>query len=305
MLNDGGGAGVRAGRVAPALQRVLRHLPMGGLERQAIEAGEIDAVIDYGNANVIVFPAARRVLRKNAERAIAAERKALLEIPDRNGILGALPREHYRRLLPAFERVMLECGDVLHEPGSPVRHVYFPVDCVIGLFTIIDDRRSVATGLVGHEGMVGLSLALGAGVSSVRAVVQVPGAALRMPAARFTSELHGVLQLQFQLYRFAQVKLNQARQIAACVASHGFEQRLASWLLMLSERARSKELFLTQEHLACDLNVRRVSVTLACSALRLRGLISYHRGRLSILDRKGLESVACRCHRAMEGADVA
>lgn len=305
MASDRGVASLQAGWVSSGLQRVLRQLPVGGLERRAIKAGEIDAVIDYGSANVIVFPAARRALRDTAKRSAAAERKARLEMPARNGMLAALPRAEYLRLLPALEQVRLELGEVLHEAGAPIRHVYFPVDCVICLLTRVDSQRAVATGLVGHEGMVGISLALEVGVSSVRAVVQVAGTALRMPATRFTNEFQRGLQLQRQLYRYAQAKLDQARQIAACIASHRFEQRLACWLLMIGDRAKSSEMLLTQENLAAALNVRRVSVTTGSGSLRSRGLIGYNRGRLSILDRKGLEAAACRCYRPFEVADVA
>jgi CRP-like cAMP-binding protein len=271
---------------------------MGGAERRAIEAGEIDAVIDYGSANVIVFPAARRALRDTAQRAAAAERNK------RNSMLAALPGPEYRRLLPALEQIRLEPGDVLHQAGAPFRHVYFPVDCVVCLLTEIDSQSMVATGLVGHEGMVGIALALEVGVSSVRAEVQVAGTALRMPATRFTNEFQRGLQLQRQLYRYALVELDQARQLAACIASHRFEQRLACWLLMIADRARSPEMFLTQEHLAAVLNVRRVSVTSAYGSLRSRGLIRYGRGRMSILDREGLESASCRCYRSIEIANV-
>ena len=110
-------------------------------------------------------------------------------MPEGNSVLAALPRADYRRLLPVLERVVLEFGDVLHEAGAPIRHVYFPVDCVVCLLTRTDGQRSVETGLVGHEGMVGISLALGVEVPSVRAVVQVAGSALRMPSARFNDEL--------------------------------------------------------------------------------------------------------------------
>lgn len=305
MLNKGGVASVQTGRRSSRLHRVLRQLSRDASERRAIEAGEIDAIIDYDRSNVIVFPAARRALRDAAERASAAERKATLEMPERNSMLAALPRAEYRRLLPALEPVTLELGDVLHEAGAPIRHVYFPVDCVICLLTKSDNHQTVATGLVGHEGMVGMPLALEVGVSSVRAVVQVAGTALRMPAARFTNEFQRGLQLQRQLYRYAQVKLNQARQLAACIASHCLEQRLACWLLMNGDRAKSPEMFLTQEYLAAVLNVRRESVTAASGSLRSRGLISYNRGRICILDRKGLEAASCRCYRPLAVADVA
>jgi CRP-like cAMP-binding protein len=305
MSNDRGLASVHAGRALSGLQRALRQLPEGGSEQRAVEAGEIDAVIDYGNSNVIVFPAARRALREQAKRAAAAERKATLAVPVRNSVLAALPRAEYQRLLPGLEPVRLEFGDVLHEAGAPIGHVYFPVDCVVCLLTKIDDERAIATGLIGSEGMVGMPLALDVGVSSVRAMVQVAGTALRMPATRFLNELQRGLQLQRHLHRHAQANLDQSRQIAACSASHYFEQRLACWLLMVRERAPSQQMYLTHEHLAAVLNVRRESVTEASGSLRARGLIGYSRGRLSILDHKGLASASCGCHRPTEVDAVA
>jgi len=200
---------------------------------------------------------------------------------------------------------MLESGDVLCEAGAPIRHVYFPVDCVVCLLTKIDSQQTVATGLVGYEGMVGLPLALGVRASSVRAVVQVAGTALRIPATRFSNEFQRGLQLQNQLYRYAQVKLDLARQTAACIASHRIEQRLACWLLMFDDRAMSQEILLTQEQLANDLNVRRESVTATSVVLCSRGLIGHSRGRISILDRKGLETVSCDCYRPIEIAEPA
>jgi len=305
MINSGAVASGYAGQVSSGLHRVLSQLPMDGSERRAIENGEVDAILDYTRANVILFPAARRALRDAAKRSVAAERRAKLAMPARNSMLAALPRAEYQRLLPALEQVVLELGDVLYEASAPIPHVYFPVNCVVCLLTRTDRQRTVATGLVGHEGMVGIPLALGLGVSSVRAVVQVAGTALRMPAARFTNEFQRGLQLQRELYRYACVELTQARQIAACIASHHFEHRLACWLLMISDRAESQTLLLTQEQLATVFNVRRVSVTLASGLLRSRGLISYDRGRISIIDRKGLESVSCRCHLPGDVADVA
>jgi len=299
MLNNVEVGGVLARRVSAGLQRVMRQLPLGGAERQAIASGEIDAVIDYGKSNVILLSAARRVLREAARRAALLERKPELEVPERNRLLAALPPAEYRRLLPALEQVNLDFGDVLQEAGAPIRYVYFPVGCVICLLTPTDDQRAIATGLVGPEGMLGIPLALEVDNSCVRAEVQVAGAAFRMPAARLTSELQRGQQLQRQLFRHAQVKINQARQFAACMASHCLEQRLACWLLTISDRAGSHRLHLTQEYVARVLNVRRVSVTHACGSLRARGLIRYSRGSMVILDRPGLESASCQCYRVL------
>ena len=300
MSNDSGPASSAAGRGSAALRRALLLLPGGGPERQAVEAGEIDAVIDYGNANVIMFPAARRALRVAASRAPVERPQAAFEVPVANSVLAALPREDYQRLLPSLEPVTLKFGEVLYESGAPIRYVYFPVDSVVCLLTATGDQRMVETGLVGHEGMVGISLALGVDVSSVRAVVQASGAAMRMPAARFCDEFRSCLPLQQELYRYAHVKMAQARQTAACIAAHLFEQRLACWLLMTSDRSRSPDIALTQEYLAAVLRVRRVSVTLASGSLRSRNLISYDRGKIRILNRKGLEAASCSCYRKIE-----
>lgn len=222
------------------------------------------------------------------------------EHPAANRLLAALPRSTYQRLQTGLEAIALEFGEVLNEPGDPIRFVYFPVDCVVCLLTRTDSQRTVETGLVGYEGMVGVALALGVDVAPIRALVQVAGTALRMSAARFKSELRRCRQLQRELYRYAYVKMAQSRQTAACIASHLFEQRLACWLLMTSDRSRSRELLMTQEYLATVLSVRRVSVTLASGSLRSRHLISCSRGKISILDRKGLETACCSCYRQID-----
>ena len=299
MSNDGPLGRVRVGPGSAGLRAVLRRLPAGGPEQQAVEAGEVDAVIDYGNANVIMFPAARSALRVAALRASAPSRKATPDASAANAMLDALPRAEYQRLLPDLEPVALKFGEVLHEPGAPIRHVYFPVDCVICLLTRASGQCFVETGLVGYEGAVGISLAFGVDASSVRAIVQTAGTALRIPAAPLNRALFGCLNLQRVLFRFAHAKLAQARQTAACFASHLIEQRIACLFLMTSDRSRSREFFLTQEYLASILNVRRESVTASSASLRSRNLISYHRGRIEILDRKGLEAASCSCYKAM------
>ena len=290
---------IRAGSRSPGLQNALARLPEGGLERQAVEAGEIDAVIDYGNSNVILFPAAQRALRVAARRASAVGREAALEAPVANSVLAALPRADYQRLLPGLEPVTLKFGEVLHEPGAPIRYVYFPVDCVVCLLTRTQGQRTIETGLVGYEGMVGIALALGVAVSPIRTLVQAGGTALRMSAARFESELQRCPQLQRELCRYACVKMAQARQAVACVACHVFEQRLACWLLMTSDRLKSPEIQLTQKCLGTILDVRRVSVTLASGSLQSRKLIRYIRGKIRIVDRKGLEAASCACYSSL------
>jgi CRP-like cAMP-binding protein len=300
MLNDGNLVNTPARPRSAGLQRALRQLPEGGLEQQAVEAGEVDAVIDYGSANVIMFPEARRALHDAASRASVASRELALEVPVANSLLATLPRSMYQRLQAGLEPITLKFGEVLHEAGEPIRFVYFPVDCVVCLLTRTDSQQTVATGLVGYEGMVGVALVLEVDVAPVRALVQVAGTALRMSAACFRTEFRRCAPLQRELYRYAYVKMAQARQTAACIGSHLFEHRLACWLLMTSDRSKSRNLLMTQEYLATVLNVRRVSVTVASASLRSRQLIGYSRGNISILNRRGLERACCSCYRQIE-----
>lgn len=277
-------------------QNVLPLLAKGGPEHQAIEAGEIDAIIDHASSNVILLPAARRALREVADRASAANREAA------NNLLAALPHAEYQRLLAGLEPVTLEYGEVLHEAGAPVRHVYFPIDCVVSLLTAHEDHQGLEVGLVGYEGMVGISLALGVDAASVRALVQASGTALRMDAARFHKAFRESLPLQRELHRYTHAKLAMARQTVACHRFHAIEARVARCYLMTSDRVRSDEFFLTQAFLADMLGVRRATVTAAAGPLQKRRLISYSRGKIRILDRRGLETASCRCYTRIERA---
>ena len=162
MTNDGTGAGALAARGSAGLRRALRQLPEGGLERQAVEAGEIDAIIDYGSANVIMFPcgATRAARRGNSCDAPQPRPRQQSKALRPTACSPPCLAPSSERLLPDLEPVMLELGDVLHEPGAPIRYVYFPVDCAVCLLTKTESQRAVATGMVGYEGMVGTSLAL-------------------------------------------------------------------------------------------------------------------------------------------------
>ncbi|HYN63832.1 MAG TPA: Crp/Fnr family transcriptional regulator, partial [Candidatus Limnocylindrales bacterium] len=194
------------------------------------------------------------------------------------------------------EPVTLTFGEVLYEPGERIRHVYFPNDGQVSLLMVMADRKALEVGLVGREGMVGVPLALGAEASPVRAVVQGSGSALQMKAASFCEALGRCLPLQRELDRYVFAKLIQARQTAACNRFHQVEARLARWLLMTCDRVRSDRFHLTHEDLADTLGVRRVGVTNAASALQRRKLISYCRGNIRILDRKGLTAASCGCY---------
>jgi CRP-like cAMP-binding protein len=173
------------------------------------------------------------------------------------------------------------------------------------LLTKTEGQRAIETGLIGYEGMVGIALALGVTVSPTCTLVQAGGTALRMSAAYFDGELGRCPQLQRELYRYACVEMAQARQTVACVASHLFEQRLACWLLMTSDRLKSPDIELTQKCLGTILDVRRVSVTQASSSLQSRNLIAYVRGKIRIVDRKGLEAASCACYSSIGALHMA
>ena len=219
------------------------------------------------------------------------------EIPVANDLLGAMPRQAYRHMQTSLESVELSYGQVLYEPMGSIRHVYFPIDCLVSLLTAVDQNRTLEVGMVGNEGMVGMPMALGIRVSAVRALVQGSGTALRMTAARFRTEFKNNLPLQRALFRYNHLLMAQISQTAACNRFHDAEHRLARWLLMTSDRLHADEFLLTHEFLGHMLGVRRVGVTKAAGALHLRKLIDYSRGKIRILDREGLEEAACTCYR--------
>ena len=199
-----------------------------------------------------------------------------------------------------LEPVAVSFGQVLYEPGQEIRHVYFPVDCLISLLTAVDKRRSLEVGMVGNEGMAGMPFILGMGVSGVRALVQGRGDALRMASAPFRIEFDRNQALQDALHRYTYALMAQISQTAACNRYHDAEARLARWLLMTRDRVGSDEFLLTHQFLAHMLGLRREGVSEAASALKQRGLIAYSRGGIRILDVKGLKASACTCYQIVK-----
>jgi CRP-like cAMP-binding protein len=213
-----------------------------------------------------------------------------------NSLLAAVPATTYKRLLASLEPVEMIFGEVLYEPGDTIHHVYFPADALVSLLTLADGHLALEVGLIGREGMVGIPLVLGHNVSPVRALVQGGGAAMRMAAAPFRKAFRLSPPLQKELYRYTHALMGQISQTAACNRFHVVEQRLARWLLMTHDRVKSDQFRMTQAFLGHMLGVRRVGVTKAAHALQGRGLISYARGDISVLDRAGLEAASCRCY---------
>lgn len=260
----------------------LRRLVKGTAELHALEAGQVDAVMDPASGSAILLPDAQAALQNSS-----------------NHLLAALPAKEFERLRASLETVKLTYGEVLYEPGDRIRHVYFPTDCLVSLLTTVEER-ALEVGLVGREGMVGSSLALGIAISPVRVLVQGTGTALRIKSARFLLEFRRSAALRRVLLHFTGALIIQISQTAACNRFHIVQARLARLLLMTRERLPSNAFYLTHAFLADILGVHRAGVTLAASALQRRKLIRYRRGAITILDRQGLEAAACSCYRQVQ-----
>jgi len=215
-----------------------------------------------------------------------------------NRLLDALPAPERKRVLARSETVELVFAEVIYAPGDALSHVYFPLEGLISLIVPIQGSAGLEVGLVGNEGMFGIPLVLGVGVSSLRAVVQGDGAALRMDAALFGVEIQRNEALHRVIDRYAFVHLSELAQTAGCTRYHLVEARLARWLLMTQDRVHAGVFHVTHEFLALMLGVRRVGVTRAAGSLQKLGLIHYSRGNITVLDRRGLKAAACACYSA-------
>lgn len=214
-----------------------------------------------------------------------------------NALLSSMPRSDYVNLMVHLELVNLEFGDILYEVGDTIKYVYFPNDSLVSLLTLVDSHHALEVGMVGSEGLVGIAIALGVEQSTVRAMVQGAGTAMRMKTAHFRAQLKQSASLQKSVNLYTHVLMAQIAQTAACNRFHQVESRLARWLLMTRDRVGMNQFRLTQDFLSDMLGVRRVGVTKAARALKDRNLIDYSRGNIDILDGKGLEAAACSCYK--------
>jgi len=217
-----------------------------------------------------------------------------------NRILAALPTDSYQKLKPYLTPVELTHGMVLHELGEPIEYVYFPIDAVISLVIPMEDGSTVEVGLVGNDGMSGTIALVGEETATYRALVQIPDFAMRAPLAVIKEEFSRRGEFQNLLLRYMLAHLKEIEQTAACNATHSVEERLARWLLMCRERVQTDELKLTEGIISKIFSTRQATVGAAATPLLAEGLIEYHRGRIRIIDRRGLEEFSCKCYRAVK-----
>jgi CRP-like cAMP-binding protein len=215
----------------------------------------------------------------------------------KNRLLDALDPQARRSLEPHLERVTLEIGDTLARAGQPWSYLYFPEGAAVSVVKRMTDGRGIEVGAIGNEGLVGLPAVLGADACDTDTVVPVPGSALRAPVHEVVGVAHSNPQLLDVVHRYTQAYLTQVAQNAACNQLHRLVQRCARWLLMTCDRVGGADVIpLKHEYLALMLGVHRPAVTLAVGELKARGLISYRRGRMYVVDRAGLGAVACECY---------
>ncbi|MBC5785331.1 Crp/Fnr family transcriptional regulator [Ramlibacter sp. USB13] len=216
--------------------------------------------------------------------------------PPRNRLLAALPPEEWARWQPHLEPVAMPLGQVLSESGVAMSHVYFPTTSIVSLLYVMEDGASAEIAVVGNEGIVGVSLFMGGESTPSSSVVQSAGAGLRMPARVLKEEFNRSAAVLHLLLRYTQALITQMAQTAVCNRHHSLDQQLCRWLLLSLDRLESNALVMTQELIANMLGVRREGVTEAALKLQRAGLIDYRRGRITVLDRPGLERRTCECY---------
>ena len=213
-----------------------------------------------------------------------------------NHLLAALPADKYARLLPHLEPFPLPLGLVLHESGSEMHHVFFPTDAIVSLLYVMENGSSGEIAVVGNEGVVGVALFMGGETTPNRAVVQSAGHAYRLNGQMLKDEFYRAGPMLRLLLRYTQALLTQMAQTAVCNRHHTLDQQFCRWLLLSLDRLPSNNLVMTQELIANMLGVRREGVTEAAGNVQKAGLIEYNRGRITVLDRAGLEARACECY---------
>ncbi len=214
----------------------------------------------------------------------------------KNQILAALPSAEWGRWVSDLQPVHLGLGQVLYEAGATMDYVYFPTTAIVSLLYVMEDGASAEIAVVGHEGVVGVSLFMGGGSTPSRAVVQSAGSGYRLGAGYMKREFDRAGPVLHVLLRYTQALITQMSQTAVCNRHHSLDQQLCRWLLLSLDRLRGDELEMTQELIANMLGVRREGVTEAAQKLQRAGLIKYARGHITVLDRPGIELRSCECY---------
>lgn len=220
--------------------------------------------------------------------------------PNANRLLGALPAEDYQRLLPDLKPVTFSLGEVIYESQGQMEYVYFPTTSHVSLLYTMIDGSTAEVGLVGNEGLVGIALFMGGDTTPNRAIVQGTGEAFIMSASAMQEEFKRGGAFQILLLRYTQTLITQISQTAVCNRLHSTEQRLCRWLLMTHDRAHRDDLQMTHEFISNMLGIQREAVSLAAHRLQDKGVISYARGHIKILDRQTLEKCACECYQVVK-----
>ncbi len=216
--------------------------------------------------------------------------------PKQNHLLAALPAQDFERLASRLELVPMALGQMLYDPGTQMRHAFFPISSIVSLHYVTESGASAETAGVGNEGVVGIALFMGGDTTSSSAVVQTAGQAYRLDRHILKELFDEGGALQRLLLRYTQALMTQMAQTATCNRHHSVEQQLCRWLLLTLDRLPDRELVMTQELVASMLGVRRESVTDAAGRLQSLGYIRYRRGHIGVLDREGLETAACECY---------
>jgi CRP-like cAMP-binding protein len=219
-----------------------------------------------------------------------------------NRIVASLPSKQYKEFLSNLQSVSLRLNQVIYEAGEPIRHVYFPNGAMISLVAAREGgTRTVEVGVIGEEGMLGTTAFLGNPVALNKALVQLAGTALRVRIKVLQNAVEGGGLLHELLHGYTQVVLVQITRSAVCNRFHSLRQRLARWLLITHDNAKSNSFPMTQEFLSSLLGSRRSDVSKAANALQKQGLVSYHRGSLTVINRKELEVASCPCYKIVRG----
>jgi CRP-like cAMP-binding protein len=234
-------------------------------------------------------------LRPHGDYAIASSAD-----PFTNQLLSALPASEWQRWQPHLEHVDMPLASVLYESGAALSHVYFPTSAIVSLLYVMENGASAEIAVVGNEGIVGISLFMGGESTPSRAVVQSAGQGFRLRAQLMKDEFNRAGPVLHLLLRYTQALITQMAQTAVCNRHHSLDQQLCRWLLLSLDRLQNNELIMTQELIANMLGVRREGVTEGALKLQQAGLISYSRGRITVLNRPGLEERTCECYRVVK-----